>query len=319
MPDTSAAKKTAPAKKAAAKPTVNHAAVHRAERKVGDILNAQGAQRTAIAEGLAKVLEDRDYRWDLLTRPFAPDEIEKLPKPIQRDGDKARCEPDRNGRQAYVSADGFHCRGWHSRAVHLDYVGHAGITMRLNEVLGPEGWDFRPMSIAPTGLPWHEGKTFWGTLTLFGMGRWRVEGDERLDVSKTDLAENFATTQEAWGDCLRRCAMRFGVGTYLWSKSEKSSATAEFTPPPPTGAPTAAPAPGADQPPPPSEEQVAAAQRAYDKALETTDLATVGAIWREAENQHLLGIEVGTQPNGDHELLGNALRAYGDGLQGGGA
>jgi hypothetical protein len=45
----------------------------------------------------------------------------------------------------------------------------------------------------------------------------------------------------------------------------------------------------------------------------------VGAIWREAENQHLLGIEVGTQPNGDHELLGNALRAYGDGLQGGGA
>lgn len=208
------ASKTAAAKKAAAKkpavakkpadtrPTVDRAAVHAAERQVGDKLEKQRQDRIWLRD----FQDERDPIWAHLARPFEDTWIEKLPRNIKKgDERKAQCEDTPAGRT--VSADGHFCGGWHARSLHLDYVGHAGITMRLNEDVGPENWTLEPLGTLDNGLPAHTGQVFWVKLTILG-------------VSKIDVAENFKNTQEAWGDALRRAAMRFGIGTYLWSKSE---------------------------------------------------------------------------------------------------
>lgn len=161
--------------------------------------------------------------WKELAAPFESDWVEKLPRNVKRgDEKKARCEDTPAGRT--VSADGYFCGGWHARSIHLDYIGHAGVTMRLNDVVGPDGWTFEPFSTTESGGPAYTNQQFWGRLTILGH-------------SHVDLAENFSNIQEAWGDCLRRCAMRFGVGTYLWSKSERAfsmkASTEEAQTPPP--------------------------------------------------------------------------------------
>lgn len=148
--------------------------------------------------------------WAKLTEPFPEDWVEKLPKPLKsRDDNKGRCQAESTDQRSgpYFSADGHYCGGWHARSVHLDYVGHAGITMRLNDVLGAEGWDFQPYAESQDGLPVISSSAFWAKLTILGVTKW-------------ELAANFNGPQEALGDALRRCAMRFGIGTYLWSKSD---------------------------------------------------------------------------------------------------
>jgi hypothetical protein len=161
---------------------------------------------TANGEVVASFAADRNPIWAHLARPFESDWIEKLPKNLKRgDEKKARCEDTPAGRT--VSADGYYCGGWHAKSLHLDYVGHAGITMRLNEDVGPENWGLTPMGRNEQGLPIYNRGEFWVALRI-------------LDVVKFDLAESFNTIQEAWGDGLRRAAMRFGIGTDLWSKSD---------------------------------------------------------------------------------------------------
>jgi hypothetical protein len=167
----------------------------------------------AAGETVAVVAGQNDAIWEALCRPFAADEIEKLPKTMRRDDqDRGTC-----AQGSRYSADGFFCGKYHARAIHLDYVGHAGITMRLNDVLGPEGWDFRPYATTPEGLPLISASVFYASLTILGVTKW-------------DMAANFNGPQEAYGDALRRCAMRFGVGTYLWSKSDTAAALADQPP-----------------------------------------------------------------------------------------
>lgn len=154
------------------------------------------------APGIPSSLVERDPIWAHLARPFAPDWIEKLPRNIRKgDTDKGTCNSNR------YSVDGVFCGGYHARSIHLDYVGHAGITMRLNEDVGPENWSLEPLGTNEQGLPIFTASQFWVKLTILGF-------------SKIDLAESFNSTQEAWGDGLRRAAMRFGIGTDLWSKSD---------------------------------------------------------------------------------------------------
>ena len=161
-------------------------------------------------------MSDNDALWEALRAPFPPEEIEKLPKPLSReDRDKGKClEGSR------YSADGHYCGGWHARSIHLDYVGHGGICMRLNEVVGPENWSLEPFALSPEGLPLMARGEFWVKLTILG-------------VTKMEVAANYSSTQEAVGDALRRAAMRFGVGTYLWSKSDRAAALAHYQPPDP--------------------------------------------------------------------------------------
>lgn len=145
---------------------------------------------------------DNAETWAALTASFPDDWVERLPRPVRSgDNEKGRCEEG-----AWFSADGHYCGGWHARSVHLSYVGHAGITMRLNSILGPGGWEFHPFALGADDLPLI-GRQFYARLTIMGVTHW-------------DLADNFSGPQEAYGDALRRCAMRFGIGTYLWSKSD---------------------------------------------------------------------------------------------------
>ena len=162
---------------------------------------------------------ERDSRWDALTAPFPQDWIERLPKTLSRDDqNKGRCENTPRGSQ--YSADGHYCGGWHSRAVHLDYVGHAGITMRLNDAVGPENWSWEPYVNTPEGLPGWKRDEFWIKLTILG-------------VSKIGVGDDSSSPKVLIGDALRNAAMRFGVGTYLWSKSDIAGALAAYSEPDP--------------------------------------------------------------------------------------
>lgn len=158
----------------------------------------------------AKPKEAADV-WAQLAAPFPPEEVEKLPKVLRRDDqDRGRCNNDR------YSADGHHCGGYHARAMHLDYVGHAGITMRLNDVVGPDGWSWEPMATDSDGLPVMSTE-FWIKLTVNG-------------VTKYGVGDDFGrSSKQAIGDALRNAAMRFGIATYLWSKSDAALAMKRAT------------------------------------------------------------------------------------------
>lgn len=158
---------------------------------------------------MTAVEHDHADLWAALQAPFEPDWIEKLPKVLNReDRDKGRCTEG-----SRYTADGHACGGWHARAVHLDYVGHAGITMRLNQEVGPDRWSWEPLSIDPEGLPRIRGGEFWIRLTILG-------------VTKLGVGDDFRSSKVAIGDALRNAAMRFGIGTYLWSKSDMALALA---------------------------------------------------------------------------------------------
>jgi hypothetical protein len=55
------------------------------------------------------------------------------------------------------------------------------------------------------------------------------------------------------------------------------------------------------------------AAQAWQEAQESTEVAHVGRVWRQADAAGLLGIEI-EHMNGDVETLGQALRRYGDTL-----
>ena len=160
-----------------------------------------------------------DNFWERLTSPFPVTWIERLPKNLSKDDRRrGKCEPNGEGR--FLSADGVYCGGYHARAVHLDYIGHAGITMRLNEVCTPAGWSWEPMVMARAeggefpAIPRDE---FWIWLSIKDpdTGEW---------IRKQGVGDDYrGSAKQAIGDALRNAAMRFGIGTYLWSKSEHAA------------------------------------------------------------------------------------------------
>lgn len=123
-------------------------------------------------------------KWEQLRRPFPPEQIEKLQK-------------FKNGPA-------------------LDYIGHATITERLQEC-DPE-WGIRfAYHHKETGLPVidYDNGYAWFILTVFGV--------DRLCIGDTGGKPTHANgMKEMEGDAIRNGAMRFGVGTYLWSKSEEA-------------------------------------------------------------------------------------------------
>jgi hypothetical protein len=268
----------------------------------------QGPLRRALS--VSQVLADRHPLWNLLVEPFPQSDLERLPRNVKKNDDnRGRCDDQ----HAYYSADGYYCGGWHARSVHLTYVGHAGITMRLNNVLGPGGWDFQPLTKAPDGSPIIPTGVFYGALTI------TMPGEE--PVTKWDLAANFNGPQEAYGDCLRRCAMRFGIGTYLWSKSDTAIAMGEATDE--TQAGPAGQAAVHHNPQPDhgvTDEHRREAQRIYDAVHATTVQAEVAQLWQEAHAKGLQEVPI-THPDAPDapEALGSAIRRYGDSLFGGGS
>lgn len=239
-----------------------------------------------IADDGVRTGEDVDPAWAALAAPFDAKWVEKLPKVLNRqDQRKGRCLADSDeGR--YVSADGHYCGGWHSRAVHLDYIGHAGITMRLNAVVGPQGWKLEPVARDERGLPaMGDRGPFWCRLT--------ITTPDGAEASHEDLADNYGGRQEAWGDALRRCAMRFGVGTYLWAKSEHAAELAQHKDPDPL-------------------EQQGAAEHVLTTALRHAGTLTVEQFDAAPVDPALLDVEVNTQ--GGRVTLRAALEGIRSGI-----
>jgi hypothetical protein len=249
-------------------------------RRTGKTAAQEKAAEAEAQKAAEKDTEAPRSVWERLAAPFPQEDLERLPKPLQRDDrNKGRCAELPDGRPNPYSADGYYCGGWHSRSVHLTYVGHAGITTRLNQVLTPAGWEFGPVAVDPAGLPLIQRGEFWAELKI-------IDPDSGLVATKTDVAANFNSTQEAWGDALRRCAMRFGVGTYLWSKSEAAHAQAQYAEPLPEPEPQAAPPVQENQAPPTPPPHVEAV-KARLRPLGPEDTAEVKEWWVQQGLPHL--------------------------------
>lgn len=148
-----------------------------------------------------------------LRAPFDADEIEKLPKYVGR-----KTPDNKIPKEAYGNCP--ECGRRHPLpAIHLDYVGHAGITDRLNDV-DPE-WNWEPVATDESGLPLFDRYGgMWIKLTVLGITRYGY-GDAQGKTGPNAV-------KEVIGDAIRNAAMRFGVATYLWSKSDKAEHMREF-------------------------------------------------------------------------------------------
>ena len=83
------------------------------------------------------------------------------------------------------------------------YVDARTIQDRLDEVVGVGGWSF---DWTPVVVEGGEVKAAKGTLTILG-------------VSKSDIgtASNWEASKGAVSDCLKRAAVQFGLGRYLYA------------------------------------------------------------------------------------------------------
>lgn len=184
--------------------------------------------------------ETKNTIWKELKKPFAPKVIGLLPKvncyacaqSIKDAKSAFEKHCDKHAMVKCQECDAYITTGH----IHLDYVGHAAVTDRLNSV--DPTWTWEPMALDSQGSPALDAeKNLWIKLTVGGVSRLGV-GDG------PDMKQRI-------GDALRNAAMRFGVALDLWSKEELESHLAEpemknqkvsgdadtETPPPP--APTA--------------------------------------------------------------------------------
>jgi hypothetical protein len=180
---------------------------------------------------------DRDPRWTALAAPFPPAELEWKPQPLAKyDSNDARRAASAQCDARRADRDGRWCGGYHTHpSIHIAYVGHAGITNRLNTVVGPDGWSWEfahrdiphdlllaaiqsgdreiAQMILDNAPPLYSTRGLWIKLTVLGTTRYGFgDAGEARDLGPKEV-------KEIIGDALRNGAMRFGVGLYLWGKS----------------------------------------------------------------------------------------------------
>lgn len=146
-----------------------------------------------------------DHRWSELSAPFPPEHIDKKPQPLKRDAKKGRCGE---------------CGGYHGLpAIHIDYVGHAYVRERLNQV--DPTWRWEPLAVGEDGLPVFTRDSngsptgFWIRLHVLG-------------VSKVGFGSCGPNQREAEkvliGDAIRNAALNFGVALDLWKRGHEGEA-----------------------------------------------------------------------------------------------
>lgn len=161
--------------------------------------------------GTVRLMDGDEYaaRMAHLVAPFRSDELERLPKQLRAgDQDRGPCTTATGNR---YSKDGHHCGGYHALSIHLTYVGHAGITMRLLQV--DPLYELVPVE-QMNGVPVANPEGSWWRLTVLGM--------TRVGYGDATGKRGANAVKEVIGDALRNAALRFGVATYLWSKSEEA-------------------------------------------------------------------------------------------------
>lgn len=136
-----------------------------------------------------------DPRWAHVRRDFPANAQGKLPKP---------------GQNASAAASCSICGGFHKGAggVHVDYLGHAFVRERLNEV----PWDltiWRTASGDPMIIEEGELATLPFTMTVMGVDRHEVA------CAPTGKEE---WPKLLWSDMISRGGMAHGIGLSLWQK-----------------------------------------------------------------------------------------------------
>ena len=141
---------------------------------------------------------------DLLREPFAPNQINELPK-----GTKAQNQCPAN-EKVFCKI----CGGWHHPKIkHLKYIGHAALTDRLLDA--DPLWNWEPMAFKD-GLPAFDATGgLWIKLTVCGHTR---PGYGHAEASS--YKEIGSREKEVIGDALRNAAMRFGAALDLWHKGD---------------------------------------------------------------------------------------------------
>lgn len=160
-----------------------------------------------------------DERVALLVAPFSPNEIGKLPRITCPDCSKSRGKACDQHKKSRCSTCGNYLTEKH---IHLDYVGHADVTLRLIRV-DPD-WTWEPMATDEHGLPVYDTDDSGHPVGLWI--RLTVAGVTRLGYGSCPSDQSDAV-KVLIGDALRNAAMRFGVATDLWAKGDRSDATAE--------------------------------------------------------------------------------------------
>ncbi|MGJ5804335.1 hypothetical protein ACSCB1_35295 [Streptomyces europaeiscabiei] len=189
--------------------------------------------KQAPAVGTEPIAKTDDI-WKQLRAPFSPESVGALPKVTCwacTDATKSR-KGKSCGQHKVVKCEG--CGNYMTTAhVHLDYVGHANVTDRLNTVVGPDGWNWEPLSVDQNGLPRTDTRgNLWIKLTI-------------RNVTKLGYGDGSSSPKELIGDAIRNAAMRFGVALDLWSKDELESTIADSS--------KANVKPTATMPPPPDD------------------------------------------------------------------
>ena len=107
----------------------------------------------------------------------------------------------------------------------LSYMGHAEVTLALIDV--DPLWTWEPLGYADNGAPsiTIEGNrlVMWARLTVLGKS---IIGVGTCEARKGD------PEKELIGDFLRNAAMRFGIGTKLWSKATDADPAGRSDPAP---------------------------------------------------------------------------------------
>jgi hypothetical protein len=233
--------------------------------------------------------------WAALRADFPSEAIGKLPRSTCRDCSQSPrkvCE-----RHTWVSGC-RECRNSHSSAtMHIDYVGHADVTQRLNTV--DPSWSWEPMGVDQFGNPAYDRDgNLWIKMTVLGVTRIGV-GD----------AGNGKGAKERIGDALRNAAMRFGVALDLWAKGDRDWAHTDKS----------VPEPHADDAPPREEtsyEDGGVPPKGMS-LLRLDDLASrvnlnreqITAKWRESHGHIPVG-ELVNVPAADLHALAESIEAY---------
>jgi hypothetical protein len=166
-----------------------------------------------IQQHLTPFGEEVRAQFARLREPFPPEQVGKLPRVWCRacSDNKQQKHCDRHKLETCKV-----CRNRLTEAhLHLDYVGHAAVTVRMLEV--DPTWNWRPCTKAELeDLPKHDpGHEMWIALTILGVTRFGI-GDD-MGRGGTDGKKIMI------GDAIRNAALRFGVAIDLWSKEDLSA------------------------------------------------------------------------------------------------
>lgn len=173
-------------------------------------------------EATALILQKRIDRFFDIADPPVPDDkfaemlaamradfpvsaIGKLPRVTCRDCSDPKVQCQRHSKQKCNTCD----QRISTAHIHLDFVGHAHLTDRLNEV-DPD-WDWLPMAFDDDGLPKVSGGGSLWIILRFGGRFFQGIGDAGQKKGGDALKEMI-------GDALRNVSMRRGAALSLWMK-----------------------------------------------------------------------------------------------------